>query len=226
MLIKNNPKLKDSKFLTRNPKYESKRVVLMTKELEDLLYREKERQEENKRILGESYIQYYYTKATDPNFATRTFDSFNTKKHVSFQLEEEFENGIVNTLGVGYPIHFINVRQTGEIINPDITKHISRVIRGCEGGETIYEDFNFHSLRNTYASRMRAEGYPQEIISATMGHKREKTTEGYMNITKNQLLENTIRRYNGSSVQNIMNIINENKLTVKQKRMIIEKLSN
>ena len=73
---------------------------------------------------------------------------------------------------------------------------------------------------------MRAEGYPQEIISATMGHKREKTTEGYMNITKNQLLENTIRRYNGSSVQNIMNIINENKLTVEQKRMIIEKLSN
>lgn len=47
-----------------------------------------------------------------------------------------------------------------------------------------------------------------------------------MNITKNQLFENINRRYDGSGMQNIMNIINENKFTAEQKRMLIEKLSD
>ena len=60
---------------------------------------------------------------------------------------------------------------------------MSAVIHGDNGGTVIYADFNFHSLRNTFASRCRAAGIPEYVISAMLGHKNETTTEKYMRIS-------------------------------------------
>lgn len=182
-LVEANPVLAGCKYVARNPKYNSKRVVAMNQELYDILMEAKQRQERNRRILGKDYKSYCYTRVTDPCFEQRTFASFNRKKGAgSFIPASAFENGIINTHGIGYPITFVNVKEDGTLVRPDYATDICAIIHGTNGRPVIYEDFNFHSLRNTFASHRRAEGIPSHVISAMLGHKNESTTEKYMKI--------------------------------------------
>lgn len=183
-----NPELERFGWYTTNPKYESKRVVPMVPELEELLLREKEKQDFYRKMLGKKYIKYYYTKTTAP-VKSSDFRSFNERKAV-----DDYENGIVNTLGIGYNIDFLNRRPDGELITDSVTQHLSRVVRGMEKEEAIYEDFNIHSLRHTFSSNLRAEGYPEHIIQELMGHKSSIETQTYMHLTKEEF-DTTMARF-------------------------------
>lgn len=182
--IKEHPELEAFKYVARNPKYNSKRVVAMSQELYDILMEAKQIQERNARILGSDYKHYWYTREYDPKFSERTFESFNIKRGKGgFYAAQTFESGIINTCGIGYPLHFVNVREDGTLLRPDYSTDMSDVIHGDNGGTVIYADFNFHSLRNTFASRCRAAGIPEYVITAMLGHKNETTTEKYMRIS-------------------------------------------
>ena len=61
-----------------NPKYDSKRVIPLFPELEELLLRERKRQIEQKALFEETgveYKQYFYTKATAPSY-TLDYEEF------------------------------------------------------------------------------------------------------------------------------------------------------
>ena len=178
--IENNPELEEFGWYTTNPKYESKRIVPMVPELEEILLKEKEKQEFYRKMLGKKYIQYYYTKSEEPVTITE-YKSFNERKS-----ENDYENGIVNTLGIGQPIDFLNRRPDGELITDSVTQHLSRVIRGMENEAPIYEDFNIHSLRHTFSSNLRAQGYPEHVIQELMGHKSPIETKTYMHLTDDE----------------------------------------
>ena len=183
-LINEYPELKSFKYVARNPKHNSKRIVAMSQELYDILMEAKQNQERNERILGSDYKHYFYTREYDPKFAERTFESFNIKKGKGgFYAADTFENGIINTCGIGYPLHFVNVREDGTLLRPDYSADISAVVHGDNNRPVIYAAFNFHSLRNTFASRCRAAGIPEYVITAMLGHKNETTTEKYMRIS-------------------------------------------
>lgn len=183
-LIREYPALEFCKYVARNPKYNSKRIVSLSQELYEILLEVKQVQERNARILGSDYKQYWYTREYDPKFSERTFESFNIKKGKGgFYAADTFESGIINTYGIGYPLHFVNVREDGSLLRPDYANDVCAVIHGDNGKPAIYADFNFHSLRNTFASRCRSEGIPEYVITAMLGHKNETTTEKYMRIS-------------------------------------------
>lgn len=200
-LIKKYPELSSFKYVTRNPKYNSKRIVAISQELYDILIEAKQRQEENSILLGTDYTNYWYTREYDPKFSERTFETFNRKRGKGgYYTADSFENGIINTCGIGYPLHFINVRPDGTLLRPTYSNDICDIIQGGNGRPVIYADFNFHSLRNTFASRRRADGIPEHIISAMLGHKNETTTEKYMRIDYSQFDKST-RSYRGITSQ-------------------------
>ena len=190
-VVAQHPELKDFHWYTTNPKYESKRIVPMTSELEEILMREKEKQDFFRKMLGKKYVQYYYTKSTKPVIPT-TFKEFNERKD-----DNDYENGIINTLGIGYPIDFVNRRADGEMITDSVTQHLSRIVRGMENEEAIYEDFNIHSLRHTFSSNLRAQNYPEHIIQELMGHKSPLETKTYMHLTDDEF-NTTMMRFTKS----------------------------
>lgn len=179
-VVSKHPELDGFHWYTTNPKYESKRVVPMTAELEEILLKEKEKQSFFRKMLGNKYKQYYYTKSTKPVVHT-DFRSFNES-----MSDNDYENGIVNTLGIGYPIDFLNRRPDGELITDSVTQHLSRIVRGMENEAPIYEDFNIHSLRHTFSSNLRAQGYPEHVIQELMGHKSPVETKTYMHLTEEE----------------------------------------
>ena len=182
-LISEHPVLEGCKYVARNPKHNSKRIVALSQESHDILREVQQQYEQNAMVLGKDYKNYWYTREYDPKFSERTFDRFNHKRGKGgFYAADTFENGIINTSGIGYPLHFVNVREDGTLLRPDYSTDMCAVIHGSGGRPIIYKDFNFHSLRNTFASRRRAEGIPEYVISAMLGHKSETTTEKYMRI--------------------------------------------
>lgn len=190
-IIAAHPELEDFGWYTSNPKYESKRVVPMLPELEEILLKEKEKQDFYRRMLGNKYIQYYYTKSEEPVKIT-DYKSFNERKS-----DNDYENGIVNTLGVGYPIDFVNRRPDGLLITDSVTQHLGRIVRGKENEAPIYEDFNIHSLRHTFSSNLRAQNYPEHVIQELMGHKSPVETKTYMHLTEDEFAY-TFARFTGS----------------------------
>lgn len=199
-VVTQHPELTDFHWYTTNPKYESKRIVPMTAELEEILMREKEKQDFFRKMLGKKYIQYYYTKSTKPVIATN-FKDFNERKD-----DNDYENGIINTLGIGYPIDFLNRRADGELITDSVTQHLSRIVRGMENEEPIYEDFNIHSLRHTFSSNLRAQNYPEHIIQELMGHKSPLETKTYMHLTEDEF-RSTMTRFAGSESKDVLSEI-------------------
>ena len=205
-LINKYPEIIKFGWYASNPKYESKRIVPMCKELEELLLREKEKQKEYRRILGRKYISYYYTKTEKPSL-TKDFDEFNSKK------TNDFENGIVNTIGIGYPLDFVNRYEDGEAIIDGATDHASRVIRGEVSKPLIYEDFNVHSLRHTFSSNLRASGKPEHIIQSFMGHNSPNETKTYMHITREEF-NTAINSINTTShINSLANLMKENNIS-------------
>lgn len=95
-LIANTPELGNFQWYISNPKYESRRAIPMTAELEQLLKEEWECQQANRKKYGIKYQRYYYTRRTAPVFYS-DFHSFNTRtSQFRGEIVTEFEDGILN----------------------------------------------------------------------------------------------------------------------------------
>ena len=72
---------------------------------------------------------------------------------------------------------------------------MSRVVHGKEKEPAISETFNIHSLRHTFASRLRASEFSgsEHLIQEFMGHKSERETKDYMHISESEFASATAR---------------------------------
>ena len=134
-----------------------------------------------------------------PQFENRSFESFNRRNGRNGGYDpKRIEMGVINSCGIGYPLHFVNVRENGELLRPDCVTDMLAVIHGENGKMTISETFNLHSLRNTFVSRAREKGMREHMIAAIAGHKNEETTEGYMRVSAGEFFyaTNHIRKLN------------------------------
>lgn len=185
-LMKKHPLLREFQWYISNPKYESRRAIPMTAELEQLLKEELECQQANRKKYGNKYKRYYYTRRGEGGTYT-DFHSFNTRtSQINGEIVEDYENGILNEIGVGEEFNPVLRRADGTYYNPGNTQYYSRKIHGFEGSELISSTFNIHSLRHTYASRMRSQGFDAYIVQGLMGHKNPSTTtKVYMHLEEN-----------------------------------------
>lgn len=190
--VEKHPELASFAMTCSNPKYDSKRVIPLFPELEELLLRERKRQIEQKALFEENgveYKQYFYTKATAPSY-TLDYEEF-----IRLKERMDFEDGIVNTKGVGYAIDFVCRRDDGELATIHTANHVSRVVHGKEKEPAISETFNIHSLIHTFASRLRASEFngSEHLIQEFMGHKSERETKDYMHISESEFSSATAR---------------------------------
>lgn len=186
-LIDQTPELANFKWYISNPKYESRRALPMTKELEDLLKAEWDCQQANRKTFGDKYKKFYYTRRTPPVYYNN-FNAFNSRtSQVKGEIVNDFENGMLNELGVGYEFNPVFRRVNGDYFTSGNTQHLSRRVHGYEGNELISSSFNIHSLRHTFASHMRAVGFEPHIVQSLMGHKNPSTTtQVYMHLEENE----------------------------------------
>jgi integrase len=191
-LVKSHPELESCRYLARNPKYDSKRIIPISEPLYQLLLKKKQEQERNAVVLGSDYIDYHYTREYEPLVEGRTYESFSKKtNHRGGFTIDRLESGIINPYGIGYPIHFVNARENGELVRPDYVTDILASIQGKTGKGEIMGEFNLHSLRNTYASKARDGQMRDHMIAAIMGHKNVDTTQGYMSVTGEEFYRDT-----------------------------------
>lgn len=185
-ILTTHPELNDFKWYISNPKYESRRAIPMTAEVEELLQDEWECQKANRKKYGEKYKKYFYTRQTAPQYYN-DFNVFNSRvSQIRGEIVTEFENGILNEIGVGYEFNPVFRRVNGAYYTSGNTQYISRKIHGYEGNELISSTFNIHSLRHTYATNMRSMGFKSYIVQSLMGHKNPATTtQVYMHLEEN-----------------------------------------
>lgn len=152
------------KMYLSNPKYNSKREVPICPTLKTILLKEKEKQERNKAFFGDRYIHTYVTKR--PN--TEDFKN----KHGIYDIYFDYGETEVS---------FVNVYEDGTPITPSVMKHTSRIIHGYSSylkspnkkkkNNPIFDDYNTHSLRHTFATSLNAQGLDPMVLSTILGHK-------------------------------------------------------
>lgn len=99
------------------------------------------------------------------------------------------ESGVVNEIGDGKPIYFLNVRYTdGSYISPRTMQHVSRVVHGkASEFSSVDPLWDFHILRHTHASECIAAGMPPESVRNRLGHRNLTTTyRFYVHETEDQ----------------------------------------
>ncbi len=198
-VVSQYPALAGIRYVARDPKYDSKRVVPIPEELYTLLLEKKEEQELNALLYGSDYKHYWYTRQYAPQFENRTYESFCRRNGRNGGYDpKRIEQGIINSCGIGYPLHFVNVRENGELLRPDCVTDLLAVVHGDNGRKVISPTFNLHSLRNTFVSKAREVGMREHLIAAIVGHKNEETTEGYMRVSSGEFFfaTNHIRNNN------------------------------
>lgn len=197
-LIEQYPELAECPYATRNPKCNSKRIIPICLELEELLREMKVQQERNSYALGPDYIRYYYTRRKEPDYASRSFQFFNLVNEVQgFLTDEEFENGIVNDMGIGYPLNFVFVNAFGKLRSPSYMDEIMKEIHGKRKGPMISASVDHHSFRHTFATHLKNRGVPDEMITAIMGHDEEETTETYMDLLEENFMAMAVQAFRG-----------------------------
>ena len=75
----------------------------------------------------------------------------------------------------------MNVYEDGTPITPSVMKHTSRIIHGYSSylkspnkkkkNNPIFDDYNTHSLRHTFATSLNAQGLDPMVLSTILGHK-------------------------------------------------------
>lgn len=218
-LINRHPELEDSQWYISNPKYESRRVIPLTSEIEQLLKDELQSQLANRTKYGEKYRKYYYTRRTKPT-TFNDFTSFNSQ-NISDETDD-FENGILNQIGVDYELDFIFRRENGEHFNSGNMQYATRKIHGFEGNELISSSFNVHSLRHTFASRMRAIGLEEHILKYIMGHKEKaSSTRDYLHIEETEFNQAISKINPTNNVDSILKSLSE-----EERKEMLNKLNN
>lgn len=197
-LIEQYPELAECPYAIRNPKYNSKRIIPISLELEELLREMKAQQERNSFALGPDYVRYYYTRRKAPDYAGRSFQSFNLVNEVQGYLTDgEFENGIVNAMGVGYPLSFVFVNAFGKLRSPSFMDEILKDIHGKKKEPVISAEVDHHSFRHTFATNLENQGVPRAMVSAIMGHDREETTETYIDMLEENFMAIAVQAFRG-----------------------------
>lgn len=126
-----------------NPKYNSCRTIGIDDTLLEILKKQKDKQEKAKAYYDEHYFNYY-----------------------------EDENGRITRKETDTILNFINVRESGEYINPRTMQHTSQVIHN----QLEYPEFDFHSLRHTHATMLAENGASPQFIQNRLGHKNLSVT--------------------------------------------------
>lgn len=136
-----------------NPKYDSFRTIAIDNELLELLKRAKDKSERAKIFYDDMYVYNY--------------ESEHLRK--------------INTLGNGCKINLINVRDSGEFIQPRTMQHTSNIIHT----KLNYPEFDFHSLRHTHCSMLLEAGASSKYVQERLGHKNiQVTMQIYKHLTE------------------------------------------
>lgn len=163
------------KWVIKAPKYDSYRTIDIDQELCELLKREKEKQEKNRKEYGIYWKRYYVDEYIDYN-------------------AHFLDNGLFSEEH-GIEINLLCVREDGSYINSRSMQHVGRVIHGKANEyiksktkvpkvpvePAICEQYDFHSLRHTHATMLMEKGVPFPLIQERLGHTNIEMTEQYMN---------------------------------------------
>lgn len=140
-------------YFFTNPKYDSFRTIIIDDELIELLKRTYARSERAKDFYAEFYTHLY---------------------------ESEHQR-ILNTECNGNEIHLINIRDSGQFIQPRTLQHTSQIIHN----RLDYPDFDFHSLRHTHCSMLLEAGASPKYVQERLGHKNiQVTMQVYHHLTE------------------------------------------
>lgn len=138
----------DGYWYLQKPKYSSSRTVpILYDSLLYLLKKTKGRQNEDRAICGEYYEKYYIKEDTCGN------------EYITTERTEK-------------EINLINLRPGGTYCHPRIMQHTSRVIRIKLG----IKDYDYHSLRHTFATNIVNSGAPPEYVQRLLGHSKLAVT--------------------------------------------------
>lgn len=136
-----------------NPKYDSFRTIAIDNELLELLKRAKDKSERAKIFYDDMYVYNY--------------ESEHLRK--------------INTSGNGCKINLINIRDSGEFIQPRTMQHTSNIIHT----KLNYPEFDFHSLRHTHCSMLLEAGASPKYVQERLGHKNiQVTMQIYQHLTE------------------------------------------
>lgn len=151
------------------PKFNSYRTIDLDEELLEILRAKKEQQDKDRAYYGEHYSRYF------SKFPVRFGEIPSTEKYNPVS-DEAGENEIMFVMV--RDCHTIGNGSCGSYITARTMQHTSRVIHHDLG----FKEFDYHSLRHTHATMLRANGAPEIYISKRLGHKRvEITMELYAN---------------------------------------------
>lgn len=163
-----------------NPKYDSKRDVPMCNELRDLLLKTKEKQDSDKKN-NPYYLPVHLEQKRNEFGNVLHEDEFYV---VYGEGEDEIE--FVNRYPGGKLATPANARDTARVIHGYDTNYKKTKIKHINDAEHpfVYEAYNFHSLRHTFASRLREKGVPEIVIGNLLGHSgKGHTTSRYLHMT-------------------------------------------
>ena len=140
-------------WIITSPKYDSCRTISLDSNTLALLKRTKEKLQKAKDYYAEHYIQL-------------CLEGNKISSH-------------------GEPINLVCTRDSGEYIQPRIMQHVGRVIHGKNNKNSapISEDWDFHSLRHTHATKLLEAGVPYPLIQQRLGHTKISMTERYVHAT-------------------------------------------
>lgn len=143
-------------YFFTNPKYDSFRTITIDDELLELLKRTYEKSERAKTFYAEFY--------------THLFESEHKR--------------VLNTECDGNEIHLINVRDSGQFIQPRTLQHTSQIIHN----QLNYPEFDYHSLRHTHCSMLLEAGASPKYTQERLGHKNiQVTMQVYHHLTEKLL---------------------------------------
>lgn len=151
------------------PKFNSYRTIDLDNGLIEILKAKKEQQLKDREYYNKHYKRYF------AKFPVRFGEIPSTEKYNPIS-EDAGENEVMFVMV--RDCHTIGNGSCGSYITPRTMQHTSRVIHHDLG----FKEFDYHSLRHTHATMLRANGAPEIYISKRLGHKRvEITMELYAN---------------------------------------------
>lgn len=147
-----------------SPKFDSMRVITLSDKLTELLKREKDRQAAMREYYGEHYMVY---SAESPLY-------FDGRKPVNPRPVNRIKPGAGQN-----SVNLVCVRDNGTYVTSRTMQYPFTIIR-----KEIYQDFSFHALRHTHASRLYEAGLNEKFIMERMGHKDDRVTRAvYIHLT-------------------------------------------
>lgn len=148
-----------------SPKCNSYRIIKADDVLLATLKREKERQTENERLLGDEYVKNVVVVRHDD------------KKNIDFKCIEFEKTG---HRGQEEVVDFVCRYNDGRCVKPLCTAGMMRIIT-----KRLGINCTFHSFRHTHATKLIDNGVNPKVVQQRLGHKDITTTlRNYVHVTK------------------------------------------